>query len=100
MLKILRLQVWKGPQLALLRFTHAVDSLPRLFVGRQGRTIPTFIHRKSRDTFACELGELHDGFAKWHHGAHSQVGWQAQELLYLGFLSYRQRGNSAAIPFM
>src|SRR5215813_9113615 len=75
MLKILGLQVWKGPQLALSRFTHAVVSLARSLAVRQRCTTPAFMHGKGRDGFPSEPGELGDGFAKRHHGAHSHVGW-------------------------
>src|SRR5712691_8599924 len=88
MLKILGRQVWKGPQLALSRFTHAVVSLAWSLAVRQRCTTPAFMHGKGRDGFTSEPGELGDGFTKRHHGTHGHVGWQAQEFLELGFLGY------------
>src|SRR5215510_9931580 len=75
MLKILGHQVWKGPQLALSRFPHAVVSSARSLAVRQRCTTPAFMYGKGRDGFTSEPGDLGDGFAKRHHGAHSYVGW-------------------------
>src|SRR4030095_17116695 len=49
MLKILGHQVWKGPQLTLSRFTHAVVSSARALAVRQPCTTPAFMPGKGRD---------------------------------------------------
>src|SRR5262245_32289687 len=56
MLKILSFQVWKGPQLALARFTHAVVSSAWSLAIRQRCTTPAFMPGKSRDGFTSEPG--------------------------------------------
>src|SRR5262245_46707847 len=66
----------------------------------QRRTAPAFAYRKGRYRLACELGELGNWFTEWHDSAHRDVRRNAEELLYAGFLGYRQRGNGPAIPFV